>query len=80
VTLTRSDFDHTLIYPIVVPAGCFVFALFLMPEIRKISIWKPKSLEPHRDKVAHVRGRQPCTKGTTYSPGRRANSSPIASR
>jgi MFS family permease len=30
-----------LIYPIAVPAGCFVLALFLMPETRKISIWEP---------------------------------------
>src|SRR6185369_7911403 len=32
---------NALIYPIVVPAVCFVIALFLMPETRKISIWKP---------------------------------------
>jgi len=30
-----------LIYPIAVPAVCFVLALFLMPETRKISIWEP---------------------------------------
>ena len=30
-----------LIYPIVVPAVCFVLALFLMPETHKISIWEP---------------------------------------
>jgi MFS family permease len=30
-----------LIYPIAVPAVCFVLALFLMPETRHISIWKP---------------------------------------
>ena len=33
-----------LIYPIAVPAVCFVLALFLMPETRKISIWQP--IEP----------------------------------
>ena len=33
-----------LIYPIAVPAVCFVLALFLMPETRKISIWEP--IEP----------------------------------
>src|SRR5205807_7585595 len=32
---------YALIYPIVVPAVCFVLALFLMPETRRISIWKP---------------------------------------
>jgi MFS family permease len=29
-----------LLYPILVPAICFVLALFLMPETRHISIWK----------------------------------------
>jgi MFS family permease len=29
-----------LVYPIVVPAVCFVLALFLMPETRQNSIWK----------------------------------------
>ncbi len=32
---------YALIYPIVVPAVCFVLALFLMPETRKMSIWAP---------------------------------------
>ena len=32
---------NALIYPIVVPAVCFVLSLFLMPETRHISIWKP---------------------------------------
>jgi MFS family permease len=31
---------NALIYPIVVPAVCFVLALFLMPETRQMSIWK----------------------------------------
>src|SRR5207248_2589363 len=31
----------SLIYSIAVPAVCFVLALFLMPETRKISIWEP---------------------------------------
>jgi hypothetical protein len=30
---------RALIYPIAVPAVCFVLALFLMPETNKISIW-----------------------------------------
>jgi nitrate/nitrite transporter NarK len=32
---------YALIYPIAVPAVCFVLSLFLMPETRHISIWKP---------------------------------------
>ncbi|MGY4479398.1 MFS transporter [Bradyrhizobium sp. USDA 3364] len=35
---------YALIYPIAVPAACFVLAVFLMPETRKISIWQP--IEP----------------------------------
>jgi MFS family permease len=36
---------NALIYPIVVPAVCFVLGLFLMPETRHISIWKPLEAE-----------------------------------
>jgi MFS family permease len=45
--ITSAAFQHTgslgmaLIYPIAVPAVCFVLGLFLMPETRHISIWKP---------------------------------------
>src|SRR5438094_3398306 len=38
---TGSLWD-ALIYPIAVPAVCFVLALFLMPETRKMSIWEPE--------------------------------------
>jgi hypothetical protein len=31
---------YALIYPIAVPAVCFVLGLFLMPETRHNSIWK----------------------------------------
>jgi MFS family permease len=34
---------YALIYPIAVPAVCFVLSLFLMPETRKISIWEPEA-------------------------------------
>jgi MFS family permease len=34
---------YALIYPIAVPAVCFVLSLFLLPETRKISIWEPDS-------------------------------------
>ena len=35
-----GSLGYALIYPIAVPAVCFVLALFLMPETRKMSIWK----------------------------------------
>ena len=31
---------YALIYPIAVPAICFVLSLFLMPETRERSIWE----------------------------------------
>ena len=39
-----GSIGYALIYPIAVPAVCFVLALFLMPETRHISIWEP--IEP----------------------------------
>ena len=36
-----GSLGNALIYPIAVPAVCFVLCLFLMPETRKISIWEP---------------------------------------
>jgi MFS family permease len=38
---STGSIGYALIYPIVVPAVCFVVALFVMPETRHISIWKP---------------------------------------
>ncbi|MGY8711383.1 MFS transporter [Bradyrhizobium sp. 18BD] len=35
-----GSIGYALLYPIVVPAVCFVLAVFLMPETRKISIWQ----------------------------------------
>ena len=35
-----GSIGYALIYPIAVPAVCFVLALFLMPGTRRISIWK----------------------------------------
>src|SRR5438445_233389 len=35
-----GSIGNALIYPIAVPAICFVLALFLMPETRKRSIWQ----------------------------------------
>ena len=36
-----GSIGYALLYPILVPAVCFVIALFVMPETRKISIWEP---------------------------------------
>jgi MFS family permease len=38
-----GSLGYALIYPIAVPAVCFVLSLFLMPETRKISIWEPEA-------------------------------------
>src|SRR5216110_2312600 len=35
---------YALLYPILVPAVCFIVAVFLMPETRKISIWNPAAV------------------------------------
>ncbi len=37
-----GSLGNALIYPIAVPAVCFVLCLFLMPETRKMSIWEPE--------------------------------------
>ena len=39
-----GSIGYALIYPIAVPAVCFVIALFVMPETRKISIWQPAAV------------------------------------
>jgi MFS family permease len=36
-----GSIGYALIYPIVVPAVCFVLAVVLMPETNKIRIWEP---------------------------------------
>jgi MFS family permease len=36
---------YALIYPIAVPAVCFVLSLFLMPETRKMRIWEPEAVK-----------------------------------
>jgi MFS family permease len=38
---STGSIGYALIYPIAVPAVCFIIALFVMPETRKISIWNP---------------------------------------
>jgi MFS family permease len=40
-----GSLGYALIYPIAVPAVCFVLALFLMPETREMSIWEEKAAQ-----------------------------------
>jgi MFS family permease len=42
---STGSIGYALLYPIAVPAVCFILALFLMPETRHISIWKPIEAE-----------------------------------
>jgi hypothetical protein len=37
---------YALIYPLVVPAVCFLLALYLMPETRQIRIWDSVETKP----------------------------------
>ena len=43
-----GSIGYALLYPILVPAVCFIIALFVMPETRKRSIWKPEEAVPAR--------------------------------
>jgi MFS family permease len=43
---STQSLGYALIYPIVVPAVCFVLALFLMPETHKIRIWDQVETKP----------------------------------
>jgi hypothetical protein len=36
-----GSIGYALLYPILVPAVCFILGVILMPETRKISIWNP---------------------------------------
>jgi hypothetical protein len=42
---TTGSLGYALLYPIIVPAVCFVIAVIVMPETRKISIWKPEEVK-----------------------------------
>src|SRR5215510_5533047 len=47
--LSTGSIGYALVYPIVVPAVCFLIAVFVMPETRHISIWEPeKKAQPAR--------------------------------
>jgi MFS family permease len=43
VYTSTGSLAQALIYPIAVPAVCFVLSLFLMPETRKMKIWGPQA-------------------------------------
>ena len=40
-----GSLGYALIYPIAVPAVCFVLSLFLMPETHKMKIWEPETVK-----------------------------------
>ncbi|HEV2669745.1 MAG TPA: MFS transporter [Gemmatimonadales bacterium] len=42
--VATHSLGSALVYPIVVPAVAFLISLFLMPETRKISMWKPEEV------------------------------------
>ena len=42
--LSTHSLGTALMYPIIVPSVAFVLSIFLMPETRKISIWKPQEV------------------------------------
>jgi MFS family permease len=41
-----GSIGYALLYPILVPAVCFVLGVLLMPETRRISIWQPLEVKP----------------------------------
>src|SRR5881296_37887 len=41
---SHGNLGSALLYPIIVPAVAFLLSLFLMPETRKISMWKPEEV------------------------------------
>jgi len=42
--LSTHSLGTALMYPIIVPSVAFLLSIFLMPETRKISIWKPQEV------------------------------------
>ena len=42
--LATHSLGSALMYPIIVPSVAFLLSIFLMPETRKISIWKPQEV------------------------------------
>jgi hypothetical protein len=43
---STGSIGYALLYPIAVPAVCFILALFLMPETHKNSIWSEVAIKP----------------------------------
>src|SRR6266403_785005 len=43
--LSTNSVGYALIYPVAVPAVCFLICLFVMPETRHISIWDPEKTQ-----------------------------------
>jgi MFS family permease len=43
---STGSIGYALLYPILVPAVCFIIALFVMPETRKNSIWSEVAIKP----------------------------------
>lgn len=41
--IATGNLGYALIYPIAVPAVCFILSLFLMPETRERRIWEPET-------------------------------------
>src|SRR5438128_1795698 len=52
--LSTGSVGAALIYPIALPAVCFVLSLFLMPETNKISIWEPIHVSERKAEEARV--------------------------
>ncbi len=42
--VSTHSLGSALMYPIIVPSVAFLLSIFLMPETRKISIWKPQEV------------------------------------
>jgi len=55
---STGSLGYALIYPITVPAVCFVLALFLMPETRRISIWNPEKARLARGRLCYELARE----------------------
>src|SRR5437660_727007 len=52
--LSTGSVGAALIYPIALPAVCFVLSLFLMPETNKISIWQPIHVSERKAEEARL--------------------------
>ena len=46
-----GSLGYALLYPILVPAVCFIIAVFVMPETRRHSIWEEGAIEASRSRA-----------------------------